>query len=763
MHIEGIGAGPAALYFAVLMKRAFPEVSIRLTERNQPDDTFGWGVVFSDETLGHFEAADPVSFAEIRHHFRTWTDIDTWVGPAPGAGGPGTWVKSTGHGFCGLARRTLLRILHERCRSLGVELAFGHEIASLAEVPPADLVLAADGVHSFVRDTHPAWFGPSLDWRRCKFTWMGTTLPLDAFTFLFLPTEHGLFQVHAYPFERHLSTWIVECHESVWRRAGLDRADEAATVALLERLFAGHLRGHRLLTNRSIWRTFPTVRNARWHHDRVVLLGDAAHTAHFSIGSGTKLAMEDAIALVDAFRRHGLEEVPRALAAYEAARRDEVERLQHAAQTSLEWFENSARYVVQDPVTFTFNLMTRSKRITYENLARRDPALVRRAGAAFARAHGVVAPATGPAPVPCFVPFACRGVTLPNRIVVSPMCQYSAADGVPTDWHLVHLGSFATGGAGLVFTEMTDVCPEGRITRACAGMYSDRQEEAWARIVDFFHRHSPGRIGMQLAHAGRKGSCTLPWEGDRPLPPGEGWPTLGPTAEPFWPGAPAPRAMDRADMDRVREAFVQAARRAARAGFDVLEVHMAHGYLLSAFLSGLVNRRRDEYGGSLEGRLRYPLEVLRAVRAAWPAERLLFVRISASDWTDDPDGLTPDDAVGIARALGAAGADVIDVSSGGNSLASRPVYGRMYQVPFAEQIRAETGLKVMAVGGIQGVDHANTILAAGRADLCALARAHLLAPHLTLAAAARYRDATQRWPAPYQAARPAPGDWLEPR
>lgn len=753
MHIEGIGAGPAALYFAILMKREFPSVSIRLTERNQADDTFGWGVVFSDETLEHFETADAASFAEIRRHFRTWTDINTWF--------RGRWVRSTGHGFCGLARRTLLQILHGRARELGVELQFGHEVRTLDELPPADLVIAADGVHSAVRDAHPDWFGPSLDWRRCKFTWMGTTKPLDAFTFVFLENEHGLFQVHAYPFEEGLSTWIVECHEDVWRRAGLDQADEAASVRYLEALFAEQLDGHPLLTNRSIWRTFPTVRNARWHHGRVVLLGDAAHTAHFSIGSGTKLAMEDAIALVAAFRLRGLHDVAGALAAYGAARLDDVERLQHAAQTSLEWFENSARYLTQDPVEFSFNLMTRSKRITFENLARRDPALVRAASRRFAAAHDAAVPDDAPTPVPCFVPFRCREVTLPNRIVVSPMCQYSAVDGVPTDWHLVHLGSFATGGAGLVFTEMTDVSPEGRITTGCAGMWNDAQEQAWSRIVEFFHSHSAGKIGMQLAHAGRKGSCSLPWEGDRPLLGPQAWTTLGPSADSFLPDAPPPRAMRRSDMQAVCEQFVSAARRAARAGFDVLELHMAHGYLLSSFLSPLSNPRRDEYGGSLENRLRYPLEVLRAVRAAWPARQLLFVRISATDWMRDGSGVTPDEAVEVSRALHAAGADVIDVSSGGNSPDSEPVYGRMYQLPFAEQIRHETGIPVMSVGGIQGWDHVNTILAAGRADLCALARAHLLEPHLALAASARYRESQLLWPVQYQAARPPARDWLD--
>jgi len=753
MHVEGVGAGPASLYFAILLKKAFPDVSVHLSERNQPDDTFGWGVVFSDETLGHFEEADPESYAEIRARFRTWTDIDTWVHDR--------LVRSTGHGFSGLSRRTLLQILHRRAMGLGVRIDFGREVRGLEDLDRADLVLAADGVNSVVREGHPDWFGPRIDWRRCKFAWLGTTLPLEAFTFVFRENEHGLFQVHAYPFEEGLSTWIVECRESVWLRAGLDRADEAGTVAYMERLFADHLRGHRLLANRSLWRTFPTIRNDRWHHGNVVLLGDAAHTAHFSIGSGTKLAMEDALALVAAFREAGLSDVPRALALYDTRRREEVERLQHAAQTSLEWFENSARYLVQEPVPFTFNLMTRSKRITYENLARRDPGLVRSATRAFLDREGVSdAPGQPPRP-PLFAPLPVRGLTLENRVVVSPMCQYMAKDGVVGDWHLVHLGSFATGGAGLVFTEMTDVSPEGRITHGCAGLWNDDQMRAFARIVAFAKAHGGRAMGIQLAHSGRKGSYALPWEGDRPLRDATAWQTLGPSAEPYGPGDPPPREMDEADMRKVRDDFVAATRRALAAGFDVVEVHMAHGYLLSSFLSPLANRRRDAYGGSIENRLRFPLEVLRAVRQAWPAERPLFVRISASDWVADDEGITPEDAVVIARALGEAGCDVVDVSSGGVSPRSRPVYGRMYQVPFAEQIRYETGMRVMAVGGIQGWDHVNTILAAGRADLCAIARAHLHDPHLTLGASARYREASHRWPRPYLPARPPSGDWLE--
>lgn len=747
MRISCIGGGPASLYFAILMKKACPEARITVVERNRPDDTFGWGVVFSDETLSGFEAADAESYREIRRAFAYWGDIDTFVG--------GACVRSTGHGFCGLSRKRLLQIFHERCRDLGVTLRFQEDVTDLAAHLDADLVVAADGVHSAVRAARADRFRPSIVAGKCRFSWLGTTKPLKAFTFVFQPSEHGLFAVHAYPFEPGLSTWIVECREETWRRAGLEHATEEQTVAFVARLFAAHLDGHRLLTNRSVWRVFPEIRCERWSDGNVVLLGDAVHTAHFSIGSGTKLAMEDAIALVDAFKAHGTADVPKVLAAYEAARRPDVERLQAVARTSQAWFEQAERWVGQDPVQFTFNLMTRSKRITWDNLERRDPALVRRAREGWWARTGAPVPAGGPPP-PMFAPLRLRDVTLPNRVVVSPMCQYMAVDGVPQDWHLAHLGALATGGAGLVLAEMTDVLRDGRITLGCTGLWDEAQTEAWARIVAFAHRHGTGGIGVQLAHAGRKGACARPWEGDAPLPPAERWPLLAPSAVPFLPGGPVPKAMDRADMDAVTAAFAAAADRADRAGFDVVELHMAHGYLLSSFLSPLSNRRTDAYGGALAHRMRYPLEVLAAVRAVWPARKPLFVRISASDWMEDGSGFTEDEAVELARALVAGGCDVVDVSSGGNAVESRPRYGRMYQVPFADRIRHETGATVMAVGGIQGADHVNTVLAAGRADLCALARPHLLDPRLTLRAAAAYGVPLASWPPPYRAVAPAP-------
>ncbi len=746
MRIASIGGGPAGLYFSILMKRAFPDSEITVFERNKPDDTFGFGVVFSDETLGGFEQADPASYAQIRKSFAYWGDIETYYGD--------TCVRSTGHGFCGLARKRLLEIFHARCRELGVRLDFQREIKDDAELAGYDLILAADGINSFVRTKYAEHFKPSFDWRKAKFCWLGTTKPLSAFTFVFRQTQWGLFQVHAYPFEKNLSTWIVECDESVWRKAGLDRMSEQETVAFCERIFADDLGGHPLLGNRSIWRTFPTIRCERWHHGNLVLVGDAVHTAHFSIGSGTKLAMEDAMALVAAFRANGTRDVPAVLAAYEESRRVDTSKLQRVAQTSLEWFENSARYMGQHPLQFTFNLMTRSKRITWDNLQKRDPELVRRVGAWYAEAHGIPRGADGSFVPPMFAPLKLRGLTLENRVVVSPMCQYSAQDGLPNDWHLVHLGSRAIGGAALVFAEATGVAADGRISPGCTGLYGEAHMSAWKRIVDFVHAHSRAKIGLQIGHAGRKASCSRPWEGDRPLQGAQAWPTIGPSALPFAPGWHVPREMDRADLERIRAAFVASTRLAERAGFDVLELHMAHGYLLSSFLSPKSNQRRDEYGGALENRMRFPLEVFEAARAAWPSEKPLFVRISASDWLDDAGGWTVAESVVFARELKARGCDLVDVSSGGNTPESKITYGRMYQVPFAEQIRAEAGLPVMAVGGIAGADHVNTILAAGRADLCAIARGHLSDPYLTRRAAEQYGNTEFPWPEQYLAVKP---------
>jgi anthraniloyl-CoA monooxygenase len=744
MKIVSIGGGPAGLYFAILMKKADPSHEIAVLERNRPDDTFGFGVVFSDATLENFQEADRETYEEITRAFAHWDDIDIHY--------QGQVLTSTGHGFSGMSRQKLLTILQERCARLGVALLFETEVDDLAPYADADLVVAADGVNSWVRARYAEHFQPAIDWRPNRFVWLGTTYPYSAFTFFFKESEHGLWRVHAYRYNAHDSTFILETTEDTWRRAGLEGADEPATVAFCEQLFARELDGYELLHNRSLWRSFPIVRNARWHHRNIVLVGDAAHTAHFSIGSGTKLAMEDAIALAQALQAQP--DVPAALAGYEAERRPQVESTQRAAQTSLEWFEHTERYHGRlEPLQFAFSLLTRSLRVTHENLRARDPKFVatvdRWLAGKAADQSGVNVPATPPPP-PMFTPFRLREMVLANRVVVSPMCQYSAEDGTPNDWHLVHLGSRAIGGAGLVMTEMTDVSRAGRISPGCAGMYKPEHVAAWKRIVDFVHANSHAKIGLQLAHAGRKGSTRRLWEGiDEPLPEGN-WPLIAASPLPYFPHSQVPRPMDREDMETVRDEFVRAARMADEAGFDLVELHFAHGYLLASFISPLTNVRTDEYGGSLENRLRYPLEVFDAVREAWPAAKPMSVRVSATDWMDG--GLVADDAVEVARHLGRRGCDIVDVSAGQTVPDAKPVHGRLFQTPLSDRVRHEAGVPTMTVGSISSYADVNSIIAAGRADLCVLARGHLYDPYWTRHAA--YEQGVEiPWPDQYVSVR----------
>jgi anthraniloyl-CoA monooxygenase len=731
MRIEVIGGGPAGLYFAILMKKAWPQTRITVHERNRPDDTFGFGVVFSDQTLETFEGYDRETYRAITDRFAYWDDIEIHF--------RGSVHRIGGNGFCGCARRTLLQLMQERARALGVELRFQTEITDIdALVRDADLVVAADGINSRVRERFAADFQPQVDLRPNMFCWMGSTRPFDAFTFFFRETPHGIFIAHCYQYEPGRSTWVMETDPETFARAGLDPQDEQASARFLEDVFAEELAGHKLIVNRSIWRRFPTVRCARWATGNVVLIGDAKATAHFSIGSGTKLAMEDAIALYEAFRATPSLDVAAALARFEGERREEVEKTQHSADVSLVWFEHVRRFWHMDPIRFAFGLMTRSKAITYDNLALRAPDFVRAINSVVAdevRAQGFDVD-TGNPVVPMFQPLRLRGMTLANRVVVSPMCQYSAVDGVPGDWHLVHYGARAIGGAGLMFTEMTDVSDEARITPGCAGLYSDAQEAAWRRIVDFVHQNSAAKFCLQLGHAGRKGGTRLMWEGmDEPLAEG-GWPIVSASPIPYYPHSPVPREMTRADMDEVIADFVQAVERAMRCGFDMVELHAAHGYLLASFISPLTNTRGDAYGGPLDNRLRFPLEVFRAMRKRWPDDKPMSVRISATDWADG--GITGDDAVAIARAFAEAGCDLIDVSTGQTTADAAPVYGRMFQTPFSDQIRNEAGLATMCVGAITTADQVNTIVAAGRADLVALARPHLVDPSFTLRAAAWY-------------------------
>ncbi|MFL5109812.1 MAG: bifunctional salicylyl-CoA 5-hydroxylase/oxidoreductase [Microvirga sp.] len=728
MKIAVVGGGPAGLYFAILMKKADPRHDVTVHERNQADDTFGFGVVFSDATLDNFEKYDLPSYRRITQEFAYWDDIAVHF--------RGTVHRIGGNGFCGCARRTLLLILQERARDLGVRLVFGAEVAGEEEFGDADLIVAADGINSVLRERHRAHFGPQIDLRPNKFAWMGSTKPLDAFTFLFEEAQWGPFIAHAYQYEPGASTWVFETDPETFRRAGLDRMDEAQSARLMEEIFGWFLQGHKVKTNRSLWRNFPMIRNARWVRGNLVLLGDAKSSAHFSIGSGTKLAMEDAIALYEAL--HAERSIDAALARFETARREEVEKTQHAADVSLVWFEHVDRFWDFDPVQFAFGVMTRAKAITYDNLRLRAPAFVDEVDRHFARqvaARGFEVDVDKPA-VPMFQPLALRDMVLPNRVVMSPMDMYSAVDGVPQDWHLVHYGARAIGGAGLMFTEMTCPSPQARITLGCTGLWNDEQERAWVKIVDFVHANSAAKFCLQLGHSGRKGATKLMWEGmDRPLDEGA-WDVCSASAVPYFPDSPVPRELDRAGMDRITAEFVAATQRGERAGFDMLELHCAHGYLFASFISPLTNRRSDEYGGTLENRLRFPLGVFTAMREAWPVHKPMSVRISATDWVEG--GLSGDEAVLVARAFAAAGVDLVDVSTGQTVAEARPIYGRMYQTPFADQIRNEAHVATMCVGAITTPDQVNTILAAGRADLVALARPHLVDPFFTMKAAAWY-------------------------
>lgn len=739
-RIAILGGGPAGLYLSILVKRRSPDAEVVVFERNPRGKTWGFGVVFSDETLSGFATADAPSYDAIAQAFAHWSAIDVFA--------KGEHHRAGGHGFAGLARRELLRILEERALSLGVQLRNETEAPLPAALADWDLVVAADGVRSQARASVGEAFGTSIEPRRAKYIWLGTTRLFDAFTFDLRETTHGLFQCHAYRFDEARSTFIVECSEATWRAAGLHEKSPEESAKHLEGVFAERLSGHPLLLNDSRWLTFGTLRNERWAVGNVVLLGDAAHTAHFSIGSGTKLAMEDAIELSDSLARHP--GIPEALADYEARRRPQVERTQKVAQDSLEWFEGSARYLALPAWQLAASLLTRSKKITWSNLRERDPALVGRWQQSFSRAAG--APDGTP---PGFTPFSLRSVKLKNRVVVSPMCMYAAKDGLVDDFHLAHYGARALGGAGLVICESTAVEPAGRITPGCAGIWSAAHAAAWGRVVELVHRRSSAKIGLQLGHAGRKGSCRVPSERGYDVPLQEGaWQTVGPSEAPFAEGFPAPHALTREELDALVRRYVTAADLASEAGFDLLELHMAHGYLLHEFLSPLVNRRADDYGGPLANRMRLPLEVLDAVRAAWPAQLPITVRISAVDWAED--GFTDDDAVELARALKAHGADAIDVSTGGAVPQARPVYGRMWQAKFSDRVRQEAGIATIAVGNIASMDQIDTLVASGRADLCALARPHLIDPNFTLRAAIEAGLVAHDVPPSYRAIAPTP-------
>ncbi|HEX3913148.1 MAG TPA: bifunctional salicylyl-CoA 5-hydroxylase/oxidoreductase [Steroidobacteraceae bacterium] len=738
-RIVCMGGGPAGLYAAILFKKALPRAEVEIFERNRPDDTFGWGVVFSDKTMGNFLEADEPSHARIVEDFHHWDDIDVHF--------KGQTVRSGGHGFAGISRRTLLNILQKRAASLGVKQWFQRELDNSAQFDAADLLVIAEGANSAARAQLAAQFDPTIEVRKCRYIWLGTTQKFSAFTFAFEKTAFGWFQIHAYQFSKDLSTVIVETREETWAAHGLDRASIDESIAFCEKLFSAYLGNAPLLSNArhlrgSAWLNFNRVACANWHDGRRVLIGDAAHTAHFSIGSGTKLAMEDAISLVKHVSH--ARDVQSGLVSYQAERNVEAQKLQNAARNRMEWFENVARYENMEPLQFAYSLLSGSQRIGHENLKLRDPHFIGRIEADMAARCGAE---SRPRP-PMFLSFRLRGMQLVNRVVVSPMAQYRALDGEPNDWHLVHYGARATGGAGLLFTEMTCTSADARISPGCTGIWNETQAAAWRRIVEFVHKESLARICLQLGHAGRKGSTQLGWQQpDHPLEGGN-WPLLAPSPLPYLPGiSQVPAEMTPAQMAAVEDDFVRAAKLGISAGFDMLELHMAHGYLLASFLSPLTNVRHDEYGGSVENRLRFPLEVLRAVRAAWPAEKPLSVRLSACDWVEG--GLSEEDVIKIARTFAAAGADILDISSGQTVATQRPVYGRMWQTPLADMVRNLAGVPTIAVGNIFEADHVNSIIAAGRADLCALARPHLAHPSWTLAEAAAQGFTGQWWPDPY--------------
>ena len=749
MRIAVVGGGPAGLYFSSLVRQLDPSSQITVWERNAPDDTFGFGVVFSDQTLSGIKASDRDAFEDMGRSFAYWDDIDISL--------DGHHLTISGNGFAAMSRKELLGVLQRRAIAHGVTIHFRTEAPPVEQLMAEyDLVIACDGINSPIREKYAAEFGTTIDPRECKYMWLGTDTVYDAFKFFVRNTPWGVMQVHAYPMNAELSTFIVEMHEDVWQRAGFDKVDAATlppgvsdmeSIERIAEIFKDDIAGGNLVANNSKWITFRTIRNRTLVHKNMALLGDAGHTAHFSIGSGTKLAMEDSLALAACVIEQPTVEA--ALKAFDAERGPVVKSTQRAAQASLEWFEELEQYAGQDLAQFTFNMMTRSRRITYDNLLQRDPEFVAAIDAWLLEDEiesGRVPAGTTPRP-PMFLPMVLRGLTIPNRVVVAPVGIYAAQDGAVGDLHLVHYGARALGGAGLILTEMVAPSADARITASCPGLWSDEQVAGWRRIVDFVHT-TPARIGVQLGHAGSRGACLPSLDGsDRPLPSG-GWPLIAASAQAHTPASQTPREMTRADMDQVVADFAAATRRAADAGFDLLELHAGHGYLLSSFLTPVMNRRTDEYGGSVENRLRFPLEVLDAVRAAWPADRPISVRISATDWVDE--GLTIDDAVIIARAFVDHGADIIDVSAGETSVKARPAYGRSFQTPFSDRIRNRAQVPTMAVGAISSWDDVNTNIAAGRSDMCALGRPHLYDPAWTLHAAAEQGYAIA-WPEPYRA------------
>ncbi|WP_144377321.1 bifunctional salicylyl-CoA 5-hydroxylase/oxidoreductase [Mesorhizobium amorphae] len=756
MKIVCIGGGPAGLYFALLMKKQHPEHQVTVVERNRPYDTFGWGVVFSDATMQSMRKWDPETAATIEDAFNHWDDIELVF--------KGRKIRTTGHGFVGIGRKKMLNILQDRCIELGVEMVFEREVTGDEEFPDADLIISSDGVNSRIRNKYADVFQPDMVMRPNRFIWLGTSKAFDAFTFDFQRTEHGWFQAHIYRFDDNTSTFIVETTDEVFQAHGIDKMDQDQSIAFCEKLFAETLDGHSLMTNArhlrgSAWLNFGRLICGKWSHfngnSHVVLMGDSAHTAHFAIGSGTKLAIDDAIELTNQFNivGHDASNIPAVLEAYEEVRRVDVARIQNAARNAMEWFEVvGTRYAdTLEPEQFMYSMLTRSQRISHENLRLRDKDWLEGYERWFAERAGAPAQPNGRPIPPMFTPYRARGLTLHNRVIVSPMAMYSAKDGMPNDFHLVHLGSRAMGGASLVFPEMICVSPDARITPGCLGLWNEEQKEGYRRLVDFVHNDTPAKIGIQLGHAGRKGATKVAWEGtDQPVEQG-GWPLISASAIPYLPHSDVPRAATKDDLERIKADFVQATKWADEVGFDILELHCAHGYLLSAFLSPLTNLRDDEYGGDHAARARYPLEVFHAIRAVWPEDKPISVRLSTNDWYEG--GNTPEDAAIFAAMFKEAGADLIDCSSGQVVKQEKQVFGRMWQTPFSDKIRNEVQVPTIAVGAISEADHANSVIAAGRADLCAIARPHLADPSFVMHEAAKVGYSGQVWPKQYYASR----------
>ncbi|WP_353168014.1 bifunctional salicylyl-CoA 5-hydroxylase/oxidoreductase [Flavobacterium sp.] len=708
MKITVIGGGPGGLYFSILTKKAMPHCQIDIYERNKPDDSFGFGVVFSDETLGEFLKRDMQSYELIRSKFAYWDDIII--------ARDGESVTIAGNGFCGCSRKTLLQLLQQRCLEEGVNLHFEQNVDDLSQFADSDIILATDGIGSAIRTKYQKEFGTKVELKKNRFVWLGSTKPLDAFTYFFRSTPHGTIVAHSYQYEEGMSTWIFECSDETWQKHGFEVTNEADTMAKIAEIFAEELDGHPLISNKSHWRQFPHVTNENWYHNNIVLLGDAKATAHYSIGSGTKLAMDSAIGLSDAVIAHPTN-VQAAFAQYDKTRRNTVEMIQYAAIVSLDWFENMDRHMQHTFQQFAFGCMTRSKKVTYENLRLRDSSFTDKVLVEFNDNCNVNIKNQSAA----FSKFKLRDLELQNRIVMSSMGQYLAENGLVNDWHFQHYTSRAVGGLGLILTEMTAVSDTGRITEGCAGIYTENQINAWKRITDFIHKYTQTKIGIQLGHSGRKGCSKIPWE-ERFQ--GNKWELLSASDIPFNENSDCPKEMTLEDMKLVKNQFVQAAKNAYEAGFDMIELQAHHGFLLASFLSPLTNIRTDEFGGSVENRLKYPIEVFTAIREVFPTEKPISVRISATDWAEN--GISEQDVLVISEAFKKAGADIINVSTGNTVANQKPQTGRMWQTPFSDAVRNTVHIPTITAGYIQDIDQINTIILNGRADLVSLGRPLLL-------------------------------------